>query len=78
MTSHKLAELLLAHPDLPVATHANNHTALAQGLDQALVGRLETYLGPMVVIGNFTLRYINNPNERVSEVWSEAQPEPAR
>ncbi len=26
MTSHELARLLLTGPDLPVATHANNHT----------------------------------------------------
>lgn len=31
MTSHELAKLLLTLPDLPVATHANNHTDQGRG-----------------------------------------------
>jgi hypothetical protein len=66
MTAHELAKMLLSVPDLPVATHANNHTYMS-GADELShgtlkVGVLETYGGQHIVIGNISKRNINPPN----------------
>ena len=72
MTSHELAEQLLEQPDLPVATHANNHTylsATARNSHGALkIGILESYGGKHIVIGNMSKRNINHPNWYVSDM----------
>lgn len=66
MTSHELAKLLLEHPDMPIATHANNHTA---SYDQTFrVGIMKSYLGEGILIGNFSRRKINFPNEHVTSM----------
>jgi len=72
MNSHELAKLLLTLPDLPVATHANNHT-YKSGNDvnshgQLKVGLLETYGGQHIVIGNMSRMNINKPNWFISSM----------
>lgn len=77
MKSHELAKLLLAAPDLPVATHANNHTYASQsdarthdglGPGPLRVGILEYYDVQHVCVGNFSDRNINHPNWFVSDM----------
>lgn len=71
MKSHELARLLLTMPDLPIATHANNHTYMSAGSHR---GR--TCIGILtlggdnehIVIGNFQDCDINAPNWYVDEV----------
>lgn len=72
MTSHELARLLLEMPDLPVATHAHNHTYMS-GVNEHThgslkIGRLETYGGPHIVIGDISKRNMNKPNWYISEM----------
>jgi hypothetical protein len=79
MTSHELARLMLEWPDLPVATHANNHTYMS-GIDRTShgplkVGRLATYGGDHLVIGNISKRHINKPNWYVVEMLLGDAPE---
>lgn len=76
MTSHDLARLLLTLPDLPVATHANNHTYMS-GLRGAplKVGRLHTYGGDHIVLGNIGKRNINGSNWHVTEMLHGDAPE---
>lgn len=66
MNSHDLARRLLQMPDLPLSTHANNHTA-NYGTRVALLTR-GMYDGVQmhVIIGNFSRRMLNYPNEWVS------------
>ena len=72
MNSHELARLLLALPDLPVATHANNHTYMSgintRTHEPLKVGRLHTYGGDHIVIGNIMHLEINPPNWYVVEM----------
>jgi len=72
MTSHELARVLLSNPDLPVATHAHNHTYMsgihARTHGALKVGILETYGGQHVVIGDISKKNINPPNWYVSEM----------
>ena len=72
MTAHELAKALLAGPDLPVATHALNHTYMsatdAQSHGPLKIGVLESYGGQHIVIGNISKRNINKPNWYVSEM----------
>ena len=66
MTSHKLAKLLLEHKDLPIATHANNHTSTDSR--DVKVGVLRSWdVGESIIIGNY--RYLDDKegNEYVSE-----------
>lgn len=66
MNSHELARLLLTLPDLPVATHAHNHTYAS--LEDAgshgplKVGLLEHCAGQHIVIGDISKLNINYPN----------------
>ena len=81
MNSHDLARLLLSLPDLPVATHALNHTYCSSESADAIthgklkVGRLKHYVGDHVVIGDISKRNINGPNWRVVEMWLGDAPE---
>jgi hypothetical protein len=72
MNSHDLARVLLAAPNLPVATHAMNHEYLsaADGMSHGplMVGILESYAGRHILIGNFHRRMLNPPNWHVSEM----------
>ena len=79
MNSHELARLLLTLPDLPVATHANNHTYMS-GIDATShgplkVGRLHTYGGDHIVLGNISKRQINPPNWSVKDMLRGDAPE---
>lgn len=69
MKSHDLARLLLTLPDLPVATHANNHTA-ADAPSRTNVALLEHYAGQFIIIGNFGKRMLNPPNWHISEAFA--------
>lgn len=76
MNSHELANLLLAFPDRPVATHANNHTYMSGGdTDVLKVGLLKHYSGEHIVIGNISKRNINAPNWYVTEMLYGEAPE---
>jgi hypothetical protein len=72
MNSHELAKILLANPDLPIATHANNHTYMSStdrtSHGPLKVGFLESYGGRHVAIGNISKMNINKPNWYVSEM----------
>lgn len=82
MKSHELARLLLTLPDLPIATHANNHTFMSCGSHgrpaDVRVGVLS--LGgdrEHIVVGNFHSCDINAPNWYVSELlFGAADPMP--
>lgn len=70
ITSHELARILLANVDLPIATHANNHTYIS-GVDSRTHGSLrvailETYGGQHILIGNPWRDDINPPNWYIS------------
>lgn len=72
MTSHELAAILLANPDLPVATHAHNSTYMS-GTDGKSHGRLKVGLlhtrgGDHIVIGDISKMNINKPNWYVKEM----------
>ncbi len=73
MTSHELAKLLLCMPDLPVATHADNHTyavaADAQSHGPLKIGRLVHWAGDHLIIGNISKRNLSGPNYFVSEMY---------
>ena len=64
LSSHQLARILLNHQDLPVATHANNHTATGGYIN---VGFLSSREGEQVVIGNYRRPDLNYPNEFVTK-----------
>lgn len=68
-SSHELARLLLTLPDMPVATHANNHTFVSAEIGRFRIGKLETPFGPHLVIGNMTQLNINYPALYVSQVY---------
>jgi hypothetical protein len=72
MTSHELARLLLTLPDLPVATHANNHTARCDSPAWGLlkVGRLNR---DQIIVGNFSRKRINYPNDHIVEVYTDGE-----
>lgn len=66
MNSHELARILLQQPDMPIATHANNHTALMK--DAMRIGFLHSWQGDGILIGNFSRMNINHPNEYVTQM----------
>lgn len=84
MTSHELARLLLSKPDVPVATHASNHTHIPPteeymrrlGFDTIRVGMLNT---GHVCIGNISKRNINGSPKHggqfIVEMWYGDAPE---
>lgn len=65
-----LAILAQCDPELPVTTHTHNHTCLAgkDGAGPLRVGKLASYAGEFIVIGNFHKADLNYPNEYVTEV----------
>lgn len=75
-SSHELAKLLLSLPDMPIATHANNHTFISSTVGCGFkIGRLETHDGPHIVIGNISKLNINKPNWYISEMYLGKVPE---
>jgi hypothetical protein len=77
MNTHDLARLLLTLPDLPVATHAHNHTYMtgASHSGALKIGLLQTYGGDHIVIGNISKRNINGPNYYVTKMLHGDAPE---
>lgn len=79
MNSHDLARILLDGPNLPIATHTNNHTyaskADACSHGRLKVGVLKHYGGDHIVIGNISKRNINSPNWYVTEMIEGEAPE---
>lgn len=79
MKSHELARLLLTLPDLPVATHAHNHTYSSGAQENShgplKVGLLAHYSGKHIVIGDISKRNINAPNWRITEMYHGDAPE---
>lgn len=79
MKSHELARLLLTFPDLPVATHAHNHT-YKSAIDlhshgPLKVGLLHTYGGDHIAIGDISKRNINGPNWHITKMLFGEAPE---
>lgn len=69
MNSHELARILLANPDLPIATHANNHTFTnSPRYDATRVGVMLYGGSSHILIGNFSRKRINHPSEVVTEM----------
>lgn len=68
MNSHELARFLLQLPDLPVATHANNHDYFSNQLHKLRIGLAHHYSGQYILIGNFDRRELNPPNWYVEKV----------
>lgn len=58
MKSHELAELLLSLPDLPVATHAFNHTYMSDSHElshgKLKIGLIPRKSGDCIVIGDIS------------------------
>jgi hypothetical protein len=81
VNSHELAKILLAGPDLPVATHAMDSDYLsslkAHGHSHGplKVGMLESYAGQHVVIGDISRRNLNDENWRISSMSAGDAPE---
>jgi catabolite regulation protein CreA len=72
MLSHDLAKILLDSPNLPIATHAKNHTYMS-GIDAeshgvCKVGLLHTYGGDHIIVGNISKRNINGVNWHVTNM----------
>lgn len=69
MKSHDLARLLLELPNLPIATHAHNHTFSSIGdrfaHGDCKVGLLAHYSGDHIIIGDFQANYRNGDNWKV-------------
>lgn len=78
-SSHELARILLTLPDLPVATEALNSTYMSKADERShgplRVGRLVSYAGDHILIGNITKRQLNPPNWYVSEMYVGDAPE---
>jgi hypothetical protein len=72
MLSHELAAILLASPNLPIATHANNHTYMssvdAVSHGTLKVGLLHTYGGNHIVVGDISKRDINGANWYITDM----------
>lgn len=79
ISSHELAKILLAQPNMPVATHANNHTYAGHGDRDShgplKVGILHHYSGQHIVIGNISKKQINPPNWYVVDMIHGSAPD---
>jgi len=81
MTAHELARILLNGPNLPVATHANNHDYFskpsADGISHGKlkVGLAHHYAGDHVIIGNLSKLNLNKPNWYVKKMLHGRCPE---
>ena len=79
MLSHDLAKILLEAPNLPIATHANNHTYIS-GSDSedfccCRVGLLDSHCGDHIILGNISKRNLNASNYYVKEMIHGDAPE---
>ncbi len=74
MTTHELAHLLLTLPDLPVATHANNHDWFSRDCGGMTVARTRHYTGEHIQLGNISRRMTNAPNWLVLESYNRDLP----
>lgn len=75
MTSHELAKILLLNKDMPVVTHANNHTC-ADDEKYIKVGILKLYSKEeKIVIGNMSKKNLNKPNWYITKMLTEDIPE---
>jgi len=83
VTSHELARLLLTLPDLPVATSAHGHV-YSEEMHRSShgpleFGRLHTYAGEHLVVGNMVEYIRNKPNYYTTDILGvEARPEEGR
>lgn len=70
MTSHELAQVLLDAPDLPIATHTDNHTWISKAHSggEVRVAILESYAGQHIIIGNMSTKNLNPPNWVISKI----------
>lgn len=82
MNSHTLARILLSLPDLPVATHASNHTYDSSTQHRShgplKIGKLvhgNDGQAPGIVIGDISRRHLNYPNDWISEMYHGDAPE---
>lgn len=68
MTTHELAELLYKYPNLPVMTHANNHTCR----DNVKVAEVHFGINSVkyICIGNMNTHLFNTSNETIVQ-WLE-------
>ncbi len=74
MTVRQLIAILSTCPqDLPIATHADNHTHFGKTYP-VRVALLSTYAGQHVVIGNLSKRALNPPNWFVTKELDGAKP----
>lgn len=78
MLSHDLARILLANPNLPIATHANNHTYSSNDnkVSKCKVGIYAECSGEHIIVGNVSKRNINGSNGHItSMIYGEAPEE---
>jgi len=79
MLSHDLAKILLDNPNLPIATHANNHTYSSGRDNRAFplcnVGIYAECSGEHIIIGNISKRNINGVNGHITSMISGDVPE---
>lgn len=69
MNSHELARLLLTMPDLPIATHANDHVFTSGNNKGALkIGLLKHYAGEHVIVGDISRTNLNRPNWYITKM----------
>lgn len=60
MKSHELARLLLKNENLPIATHANNHTNKSEHGGSCSIGLMENEFARYIIIGNIGRGQINS------------------
>jgi len=79
MLSHDLAKILLEAPNLPIATHAHNHTYMSVTNEvshgRCKVGLLHTYGGDHIVVGDIMKRNINGENWHITSMIHGDAPE---
>lgn len=79
MLSHELAEILLKNDNLPIATHANNHSYCSKGDEvshgKCKVGILKHYNGLHIIVGNISKRNLNKPNWYIIDMIKGDAPE---
>lgn len=69
MTSHELAKFLLGLPELPIATHANDHSYFSQNLASPIkIALAHSYMGDCIMIGNMLKMNLNSPNYFLKKV----------
>ncbi len=72
MLSHELAKILLENPNLPIATHALNHTYCSKGDSEShgplKIGILSHYSGEHLIIGDISRNDINSINCEIKKI----------